>query len=394
MIIFYELAQHGMSHAQFARVFVQTAASACPDEQLRMYAQPSHLACVFDGGDPQLDGRVEKLPFTSRHAGFWKRALTALRFLHQTYGPLQAERPQVIFLTGEPCHIWAARLYRMVTPGFRCHLVLHGDINDMRGPRSRNPLRRLQDYVCSIGRARHADVRMLTLENHIRTNIDAILPGTAPYIDVFRHPCLPVSIDWAAANPAERELRFGLLGIAGRSKGLDVFARLALRARRDLGRQPSFRLIGKLQSGTEHLDLGGISGPLPFSKEWLPRAQFDDELTRLHYVILPYNMDYYGLSASGVLLDVLRWRKPMIAFDTPVVRELVAQFGDIGYICQSEDEMAQVIDSLIDGFDSARYALQQRNLDAAYRARLPEKMAAEFLALRGAPLPAPALKAA
>ena len=155
-----------------------------------------------------------------------------------------------------------------------------------------------------------------------------------------------------------------------------------------------FRLIGKLQGGSEQLDLSGISGPLPISTEWLPREVFDDELARLHYVVLPYNMDYYGLSASGVLLDVLRWRTPVIAFDTPVMRELGQRFGDIGHICSTEDEMAVVLNGVLGGFDAARYERQRRNLDAAYRSRLPDAAAAEYLQMRGQWSPRPQMKAA
>jgi hypothetical protein len=381
MVLFYELTQQGMSHAPFTRAFVQMVAHACPDEALTIYGQPSHLECALSEPDPLLDGRLTKLPYTPPSAhprDFWKLMVATLLFLRRTYGPVHDKQPQVIFLTGEPHHIWAAKLYRMVTPGFRCHLVLHGDVHSIRGWRSRNPFVRLRDYVSAIGRANHPDVRMIALENHIRTNIDATIPGTAPFIDVIRHPCTPADVDWLSPIPADGTLRFGLLGIAGKSKGLDVFARLAQRAGKDLTRNAEFRLIGKLQNGAEQLDLSGISGPWPFSKEWLPREVFDSELARLHYVVLPYNMDYYGLSASGVLLDVLRWRKPIVAFDTPVVRELAERFGDIGVLCADEDEMAAAVNALLTDYDPQRYQRQRQNLDAAYRSRLPEAAALEY----------------
>lgn len=387
MVLFYELTQQGMSHAPFTRAFVQMVAQACPDEELVVYGQPSHLECALGEPDPMFEGRLTTRPYTppSVHPrDFWQLMTSALSFLHKTYGPLRDQQPQVIFLTGQPHHIWAAKLYRMATPGFRCHLVLHGDIHSIRGPRPRNPLARMRDYVTAIGRFNHPDVRLIALETHIRTNVGAAVSGSLDFIDVIRHPCMPAEVDWQSAIPSDATLRFGLLGIAGKSKGLDVFARLALRAERDRPRRAEFRLIGKLQNSAEQLDLSGISGPLPFSKEWLPREVFDDELSRLHYVVLPYNMDYYGLSASGVLLDVLRWRKPIVAFDTPVVRELAERFGDIGYICATEDEMAAAVNHLLTGFDPQRYQSQRRNLDAAYRSRLPESAAHEYGSMRQA----------
>jgi glycosyltransferase involved in cell wall biosynthesis len=386
MVLFYELTQYGMSHAPFTRAFVEMVAHANPGEALTIYGQPSHLDAAFGEPSAVLDGRLTKLPYHTPSADprdFWKLMSDTLGFLRRTYGPLRAQAPTVIFLTGQPHHIWAAKLYRMMTPGFRCHLVLHGDVVGIRLPRARNPMQRLRDYTTAIAHRNHPDVRFIALETHIRTNIGLEVPGSGGFIDVIRHPCMPADTAWQTINPAEHELRFGLLGIAGKSKGLDVYARLALRVRRDLVRRPEFRLVGKLQRGSEQLDLSGIGGPLPFSHEWLPRTQFDDELAHLHYVVLPYNMEYYGLSASGVLLDVLRWRRPVVAFDTPVMRELTERFGDIGVICRDEAEMAAAIDRLLVDFDPARYAQQQRNLDAAYRSRLPDAAAGEYLAMRG-----------
>ena len=198
MILFYELTQIGVSHAPFTRAFIETAARAFPDEALTIHAQRSHLDKALADLDPSLDARLARVPYQSpsdNPRDFVKLMLSTLSFLRRTYKPVRGEQPQVVFLTGEPHHIWAAKLYRMWNPGFRCHLVLHGDIHSIRGPRSRNPFTRLRDYLTAIGSANHPDVRMIALETHIRSNIDAIIPGSGRFIDVIRHPCQPAEVD-------------------------------------------------------------------------------------------------------------------------------------------------------------------------------------------------------
>jgi hypothetical protein len=175
-------------------------------------------------------------------------------------------------------------------------------------------------------------------------------------------------------------MRFGLVGIAGRAKGLDVFARLARQMMVDAPEAAEFRLVGKLQPNTAGIDLSGISGPRPFTAEWLPRPVFEQEIAALRYIVLPYDKDYYALSASGVLLDALRWRKPIIAFRTPPLLELEARFGEIGHLCDSEAEMLAILSGLIGSEDGgARYEAQCSNLDAAYRSRLPAAIADEYV---------------
>jgi glycosyltransferase involved in cell wall biosynthesis len=385
MMVFYELVQPGMSHAPFTRAFLHMAALAFPHEPMTIYAQQSHLDSALGAPDDVLDGRLNKqvyTPPTWERKDFWRRFVSTLRVLKQTWVPLAGEQPQVVFLSSEPHHIWAVKLFRLFHPGFRCHMVLHGDINSVTRPRGRNPYYRALDYVSALRDANHPNIRFIALETHIRTNLAQLIPATGPVTDVIRHPCMPADTDWQRFEPVAGRMRFGLLGIAGRPKGLDVFAGLARRVQRNLAQVPDFRLIGKIQGGNDTLDMSGISGPLPFSPEWLPRDVFESEIAALHYVVLPYNMDYYGLSASGVLLDVLRWRKPVIAFDTPVMRELVARFGDIGHICANEQEMVAAVDGVLAGFDAGRYARQRNNLDAAYRSRLPDAAAAEYSAMQ------------
>jgi glycosyltransferase involved in cell wall biosynthesis len=381
MIFIYELVQDGISHEHFTRVFVQTVAHAFPNEDITFFARAAHLAAVFNAPDQALERRLTKIAYEAPkvpHAAFWRRLMATFQFLRKTYSPVAKMQPQVVFLSTEPHHIWAVRLFKLYQPNFRCHMVLHGDINSVKNPRSRNPYHRARDYSTALGTLNRTDVRFIVLENHIRTNLAALLPATAAVTDVVPLPCIADNADWRDFHPVPGRLRFGLLGIAGRSKGLDVFARLAKTAPQNATHRAEFRLIGKVQAGNESLDLSGISGPLPFSPEWLPREVFDRETADLHYVILPYNMEYYGLSASGVLLDVLRFRKPVIAFDTPVMRDLVERFGDIGEICANEEEMACAVAHLLANFDAERYARQRSNVDAAYHSRLPEAVASDY----------------
>lgn len=385
MILFYELIQLGVSHAPFTHAFVHMAAHAFPDDEIRIYAHQSHLDSALAGPDALLAGRLTKVAYIAPQLSgvqFRRRVLATLRLLKETWLPVAHLNPQVVFLSNESHHIWALKLFKLLHPAFRCHVVLHGDLNSIRSPRARNPFLRLLDYTSSIGNLPNRDIRFIALETHIATNLANHIPSAKGTIDVVRHPCMLTDTPWRGAPLPEHTIRFGLLGIAGPSKGLDVFARMALRLSRQQPRMPEFRLVGKLQKGASDLDLSGISGPLPFSHEWLSRELFEDEIAALHYVVLPYNMNYYGLSASGVLLDVLRWRKPVLALDTPVMRELADMFGDIGYICAGEEELIATADRLLRDFDPVRYAQQRANLDAAHHSRLPESMAATYRTLQ------------
>jgi glycosyltransferase involved in cell wall biosynthesis len=385
MILLYELSQTGLSHSPFTSSFAQSVAYALPGQEIVVYSRASHLAAAFADLDPGLARRFALKPIVPENfcaaAGPFAAIWRNLRVLHDTYATWRSQSPLVIFLTGEPQQIWAAKLMKRLAPDFRCHLVLHGDVNSVVARRSRNPVNRLTDYNGSIGLLNHPDIRFIALESHIKTNLAALFPSAAACIDVVHHPCTPLLTDLPANTAVDGPIRFALLGIAGRSKGLDLFARLAKEITTTLPGAADFRLIGKVQPGYQQLDLDAISGPRPFSETWLPVDVFETELSSLHYVVLPYRMDYYAFAASGVLLDALRWRKPIIALRTPAVDELVRRFGEIGHVVDSYDEMAAVARRAVTDFDAQRYMVQQRNLDAAYHSRLPQEIATEYAAI-------------
>ena len=157
MIIFFELSQSGSSHAPFTRAFLHTAAHAFPHEEMVIMGRASHLHAALDDTDPVLDGRLTKLAFEppqSRRWPFLMSFWSTLSLLRSTWQRFAAHSPQIVFLTGEPAQMLAAKVFKRMAPGFHCHLVLHGDVNTIQNPRSRNPLRRVGDYSGAIrGRA-------------------------------------------------------------------------------------------------------------------------------------------------------------------------------------------------------------------------------------------------
>ncbi len=375
LIFLLDTTQIGESHAPFTRAFTRLVGLAFPDQELVLRARASHLQVAFAQPDPVLTRRLSLEPIAEDAPTSIAASISLLLDVRRRAG---RGCHLVIFLTGRPADIWAAKLMRRVDPGLRCHLVMHGDVNSITKPRSRHPLRRLGDYRGSIGYARHPDVRLIALEAHVRASIEAVLPAAAGQIDVLPHPCVPTDAPWHLRQRPGAPLRFGLIGIAGRSKGLDVFARVARRVVDAVGAAVDFRVVGKFQPGWQALDLEAISGPRPFAETWLPAEVFEREVAALDYIILPYDMRYYAFAASGVMLDVLRTRTPVICFHNPAIADVAARHGDIGHVCADEDEIVAVVMSLVTAVDPSRYRAQQMNLDAAYRDRLPDALATAY----------------
>jgi len=92
-------------------------------------------------------------------------------------------------------------------------------------------------------------------------------------------------------------------------------------------------------------------------------------------VFLPLQPEYYRLAASGALLDAITWLKPVIATSVPIVSDIFARYGDIGYLCDSTTDMQQALRTVLTKMDSVRYAGEVEAMRQVREARLPAMLA-------------------
>ena len=189
---------------------------------------------------------------------------------------------------------------------------------------------------------------------------------------------LPLPINLSEAESAHpialtNPVRIGLVGQATVAKGTTSFLTLARAFRRTLPDAVSFHLVGHPGAGFDSGAFDVLQDQRPYER--LSRPKFLKELHRLHYVCLPLQPAYYGLSASGALLDAVTWLKPILATRVPIIVDLFARFGDIGILCEDIDAMEHAIQSVVRNPDQARYNCQVANLRRIRASRMPDVLA-------------------
>jgi len=94
-----------------------------------------------------------------------------------------------------------------------------------------------------------------------------------------------------------------------------------------------------------------------------PIEELVSELQHASYLIMPYDKGSYGKTLiSGTFYDAIKYLKPIIALNTNDFRYFFDRFGDLGYLCESVDEMKQVILDIMDDPPLKRYSEQQQCL--------------------------------
>ena len=239
--------------------------------------------------------------------------------------------------------------------GARVAVVHHSGLASTLGSRSTQALLRWT----AGGHLRH-----IVLGNSIQQAVASRLPG-AP-VRSMRHPYLFPDAS-SSAWPDDEPMRFGFLGLASADKGFDRFCRLANRvsqASASAAVRPRFELIGRLdaanRAGLAALDtnrvveIGSDNAPMP-------REHYEEKVRRLTYAVLPYRQEH-ALASSGAILDAFAHAKPCIALRTPLFEEYFSAMGDIGYLCDDEEEMTDVVRAITTVKPEGRYAVQRRNI--------------------------------
>jgi hypothetical protein len=83
---------------------------------------------------------------------------------------------------------------------------------------------------------------------------------------------------------------------------------------------------------------------------------------KINYALFFHKRDNYRLSASGVFFDAISYLKPIIALRNPFFEYYFQIMGDIGYLCDSYEEMENLILKIVENKPNERYLKQQKNI--------------------------------
>lgn len=385
MILAFELTWTGTVHAPGNSATLQVVARAFPDHDVRVYADATHVREL--AADSELR-RVARLEFQEiKISPYWRgktHIVSARRFwaefraIRAALKAVPRGEPVLLFMlsataTGTFAAALAARLCASAKVGI--HVGLHGNLNDAKGWRSRNPLRRRFDLRSALESKHLVPVRFVVLEDVIGKAIAGLIPAAAVRTDV-----LPLPINPAEASSHHQlrppPLRIGYVGLGTPDKGFDTFLKIAERSKVRWQGAVEFTHVGRIPPNAMPAAAPFLSDEL--TQEPLSRAVFVERLARLHYVLLPFRTGYYDLSASGALLDALTWAKPVITTRVPLTEQFFGEYGDIGYLCTDENQLQSVVDDIAARWDEDHFRQQVENLLLARATREIDPLAARY----------------
>ena len=350
---------------------------ALPGEQVTLAAPPEHQVAVTEilGAEMAAFGRfdIEVMPPGRICVA---RIAAQFREMRQIVHTL---RPRaLVCLSSTPETFFACRLLSLQVRTVQIVVILHGNLHNATGWRSRDPRHRLLDSRSSLFVGRHSPIRFVVLEAAIRDA--AVAQGLLPLkqTDVWPHPVNDDEVCLPLRRMQSGKVRIAFLGAAKRSKGFDRFLALMRRAQQHDPNGYEFSLIGPMYDEFAAEAMAGLA----LTEDMLPRGEYLDRLRRVDYVCMPLQHDTYALTASASLLDCIASVTPLIATRTAAVAHLAAD-GPIGFLENDPEALADVVLDHARLTDHATYEAFQRNLIHLQQQRSPAAVASAVRATLG-----------
>lgn len=355
-------------HAPFNAALLLSVREIARDGQVAFFGDASHLARVAECLPPEAAAGIQFHPLqvAERHLrAFLPRLRIELPLLSHVWRAARASRGDMLVITGvtEPGLLAIKLFFLLRRPRIPVVLVFHSIL-----PQFLYSLKRRLLLGAFIPR----NVNYVVLGKHILQELDRNFPDIRRHMSSISHPYI-----FGGKSTESRDVaavpKFAFVGLANAGKGFPEFLRLI----EDFGSHaapadvPPFHLVGrvapecaalferfKASDAVRHLWFPSQPGPLPIEV-------YRQKIDSVDYLLMPYGVETYKLVCSGSSLDALTLLKPIIALRSSFFDVFFEQLGDVGYLCDSPEDMSALIAELIRNPPRERYRLQVENLRKA-----------------------------
>lgn len=371
-LIVYEPICSRMEHSQFNASFLECLHFAFPDQPIVFVGEEQHLSYVQALLPRSMGESVEfkALNIPQRHLKPQKRFIRDTKNAFEILDICRSAKSQALILTScrETVLFSLAFALFIMRHNLKRYSIVHMEMRKIV-TRSRNPIFRALDFASSLSIAAKLGIEYWVLEESIRTEVLKYLPKTKNYLQVLPHPVVQRKTNSNAGDSLP--IKLGFLGLATKRKGFDVFKKIAKKAH-DYSCYSCY-VVGRYDETDTSIPKEYFAQG-PFS-EHLPHAKYNQLTSEINYICVFLDQERYSLSASGTLLDALSFGKPIIALNIPIIKQLFNEYGDIGFLCNDELEINQVLEQLSKGLDPDRYTTQTNNIKKIVLDRSPSVLA-------------------
>ena len=366
-ILFVEPSCFGYEHVPFNAALIKALAKCFKGMRMFRVGEASHLKCLsifiekhFHPESDHCDNFNIELHYFERHApSFASQILAIVRSLLLIRRAAISNHPDLLVFSSISSKYYSIiRFAHLIfLPRIPCLIIFHHAFHDIR-QRPTNIIRRWFSLRYQLNRGCPKQFKLFVLGQSIAQNaVKYLVSAEKKILYSIDHPYLmPTSNEVDILARLSKCLTFAYVGIA--RSGFDGFCKIA----ESLSYSNKCRFIHIGKGSHNDITLARKSGVLGTSVEALTRVEMEALLKETTYLVGTAPPELYELSASGTFLDGLASGIPGIYLRNDYVSYYFHKLGDIGYICDSLDEIIGLILRLANKFDVLNYRHQIDNI--------------------------------
>lgn len=364
MIIIYEPQCTGFEHVEFNAALITLFTHAFPNEKILFLAEEEHLRQVSKKIEAQLVKGAEfsAIILPPRRFSSLRKLPGELRLCRQVFElAARNQANKVVFSSITSPSLIAMKSLIRIFPEIKCIVIPHHILGTLvERPSLRRPLEVPFWFRLWFPWGNTDKMKYLVLGSSIKEQLNLLFPNLKKSIWSIDLPYFYKEPDGFWRSDVKK-IRFGSFGVGHRGKGTDLFFKMAEEIQAEETKyKPEFILIGHIVDKTIRYSPDFVSVPSPDAP--LNRKDFDLFARDIDYAVFVHKPITYRFVASGALFDAFSYLKPVIALRNPFFEYYFNTMGDIGYLCDSYDEMKKVILDLLESKPTERYVCQRGNI--------------------------------
>ena len=357
----------GLEHASINAPLVDTVLLAFPGAQVVFIAEEEHLGYVramMERHDTEESHRVEwrSADIVGRAATGWPRFALEWASVGRVLQEARTRRAQMLLFSSiTNTGILALMLRLLLRPGGICVLaVMHGMLNRIVGRWPHKPWNWPLNLRAVLRLPQPPLLWYLVLGDSVYEALAQAQPSLVRRFRAIDLPTFPYDSapDDVFGVAAPDKVIFGHLGVGNITKGFGRFARIAQDCRGSEA-QAEFLLVGYLSSFRDNANYSCVAG---VTEQPLSIEEYGRRAHSLTYVINTANPDDYRLAPSSSFVEALFYGKPGIYLRNRYVEHCFGLMGDIGYLCDTHEQMVNIVRGIMRQFPSGRYQQQVANI--------------------------------
>ncbi len=361
MIFFAEINKSKQSHLEINIAVLEILLKNDFHSKIRVYAEQKHLELLRNSNViiDKLECRI--IPVVEGAFVVWP-----IKFLLESISIFRilrvAKRENVQFVFISSMFPLAHFAYLIIRPFFKDVKVIIGLHGELQFIKRENPFKyKFLGFFLRLNLKNKYDKKTLFLvySEMIKKNLLDEIPEVENKVFWIDHPYKYSFV------PHKKKISFplviGSIGIASKTKNTHFIFKLSDILKDIVGNKNlKFKILGK--SMKDILPFQNNNVEYTYQKVMIPKDEYQRDIQLLRYIIFFYDNNFYSLSPSGVFFDAVEFEKPIIALKSDLFIYYFERFGNIGYLCDSVEDMGILLRELVLNFSEDEYFIQIDNI--------------------------------